>query len=158
MWQICLFNPFFRSLDRYSNHLLISGQSVQAIINIPIWYFMIHGIEHLYWYSAIPHVMELKVQPCSQSSDTFHLLVLVKSWWVVGWVTVWCISSGEREMDPEKGSRRSRGMSTLEKSLIFLFVAMTGACVGLVAIYFTEKANASTLVEGEFFKANISYM
>ncbi|XP_056442205.1 ovochymase-2 [Gadus chalcogrammus] len=30
-------------------------------------------------------------------------------------------------------------LTTLEKSLILLFVLLTGACVGLVAIYFTEK-------------------
>ncbi|KAF3852521.1 hypothetical protein F7725_005876 [Dissostichus mawsoni] len=50
-------------------------------------------------------------------------------------------------MDEEKGSRRSRGCSTLEKCLIFLFVAMTGVCIGLVVVYFTEK-NSTTLTEG----------
>ncbi|XP_040002652.1 ovochymase-2 [Xiphias gladius] len=51
-------------------------------------------------------------------------------------------------MDEEKGSCRSRGMSTLEKCLIFLFVAMTGACIGLVVIYFMDKADSSTHAEG----------
>ncbi|XP_038837825.1 ovochymase-2-like [Salvelinus namaycush] len=39
---------------------------------------------------------------------------------------------------------KSRGLSTLEKSLILLFVALTGACVGLVVIYFTDKNSVST--------------
>ncbi|XP_010795702.1 tolloid-like protein 2 [Notothenia coriiceps] len=51
-------------------------------------------------------------------------------------------------MDEEKGSRRSRGCSTLEKCLIFLFVAMTGVCIGLVVVYFTEN-NSTTLTEGQ---------
>lgn len=52
-------------------------------------------------------------------------------------------------MDLEKGHRRSKGMSTLEKYLIFLFVAITGICIGLVAIYFVDKDDSSTDVEGE---------
>lgn len=40
-------------------------------------------------------------------------------------------------------------MSTLEKLLIFLFVLMSGVCVGLIAIYFTGEANSSNNVEGE---------
>lgn len=40
-------------------------------------------------------------------------------------------------------------MSTLEKYLIFLFVLMTGVCVGLVAIYMTDDANSPTDAEGE---------
>lgn len=40
-------------------------------------------------------------------------------------------------------------MSTLEKCLIFLFLAMTGACIGLVVVYFTEKAESSAHEEGE---------
>ncbi|KAF0037285.1 hypothetical protein F2P81_010159 [Scophthalmus maximus] len=51
------------------------------------------------------------------------------------------------KMDLE-GRRRSRGMSTLEKCLIFLFLAMTGACIGLVVVYFTEKAESSAHEEG----------
>ncbi|KAL3996601.1 hypothetical protein ACER0C_009257 [Sarotherodon galilaeus] len=47
-------------------------------------------------------------------------------------------------MDVEKGHGRSRGMSTLETCLIFIFVAMTGACIGLVVIYFVDKANSET--------------
>ncbi|KAM4603345.1 ovochymase-2 [Polymixia lowei] len=43
----------------------------------------------------------------------------------------------------EKGSG-SRGLTTLEKSLIFLFVVMTGACIGLVVVYFTEKDDSSS--------------
>uniref|UniRef100_A0A4W5NF98 Zgc:154142 n=1 Tax=Hucho hucho TaxID=62062 RepID=A0A4W5NF98_9TELE len=39
---------------------------------------------------------------------------------------------------------KSRGLSTLEKSLILLFVALTGACIGLVVIYFTDKISVST--------------
>ena len=42
------------------------------------------------------------------------------------------------------------GLSTLEKSLILLFVLMTGACVGLVAIYFTEKNAPTESAEGEW--------
>ncbi|KAJ3614596.1 hypothetical protein NHX12_018167 [Muraenolepis orangiensis] len=41
-----------------------------------------------------------------------------------------------------------KGLTTLEKSLILLFVLLTGACVGLVVVYFTEKNNASVGVEG----------
>uniref|UniRef100_A0A3B4YSD3 Zgc:154142 n=1 Tax=Seriola lalandi dorsalis TaxID=1841481 RepID=A0A3B4YSD3_SERLL len=41
----------------------------------------------------------------------------------------------------------SRGLSTLEKFLIFLFVAMTGVCIGLVVVYFTDKADSSTHAE-----------
>lgn len=48
----------------------------------------------------------------------------------------------------EKGCQ-SKGMSTLEKILIFLFVAMTGACIGLAIIYFTDKADSATHPEGE---------
>ncbi|KAM9792333.1 cubilin [Neosynchiropus ocellatus] len=51
-------------------------------------------------------------------------------------------------MDLEKGRRRSKGMSTLEKCLIFLFVAMTGACVGLVVVYFVEKDASDSSNEG----------
>uniref|UniRef100_H3CMZ7 CUB domain-containing protein n=1 Tax=Tetraodon nigroviridis TaxID=99883 RepID=H3CMZ7_TETNG len=36
----------------------------------------------------------------------------------------------------------------MEKLLIFLFVLMTGVCIGLVAIYFTGEANSTTNVEG----------
>ncbi|XP_029622136.1 ovochymase-2 isoform X1 [Salmo trutta] len=39
---------------------------------------------------------------------------------------------------------KSRGLSTLEKSLVLLFVALTGACIGLVVIYFTDKNSVST--------------
>lgn len=43
-----------------------------------------------------------------------------------------------------------------EKLLIFLFVLMTGVCVGLVAIYFTNEANAPTKDEGvQFFSSNL---
>ncbi|KAM7394398.1 hypothetical protein PAMP_021203 [Pampus punctatissimus] len=51
-------------------------------------------------------------------------------------------------MDMEKSQRRSRGLSTLEKILIFLFVAMTGVCIALVVIYFTEKDDTSINAEG----------
>uniref|UniRef100_A0A665XBY8 Cubilin-like n=1 Tax=Echeneis naucrates TaxID=173247 RepID=A0A665XBY8_ECHNA len=44
--------------------------------------------------------------------------------------------------------KQPRGVSTLEKSLIFLFVAMTGTCIGLVVVYFMEKDNSSTHNEG----------
>lgn len=40
-------------------------------------------------------------------------------------------------------------MSTREKLFIFLFLLMTGVCVALVALYFTNEANAPTIVEGE---------
>lgn len=58
-----------------------------------------------------------------------------------------------KEMDLEKGRRKSKGLSTLEKGLIFLFVAMTGACIGLVVIYFVDKADTSTHIEGDTFKS-----
>ncbi|XP_034543236.1 ovochymase-2 [Notolabrus celidotus] len=51
-------------------------------------------------------------------------------------------------MDVEKGGRRSKGLSTLEKCLIFLFVAMTGACIGLVVVYFTDKNDSTPHIEG----------
>ncbi|XP_029285789.1 tolloid-like protein 2 [Cottoperca gobio] len=51
-------------------------------------------------------------------------------------------------MDVEMGSRRSKGLSTLEKCLICLFVAMTGTCIGLVVVYFVEKNDSSTHAEG----------
>ncbi|XP_071378637.1 cubilin [Centroberyx affinis] len=41
-------------------------------------------------------------------------------------------------------SRRSKGMTTLEKILIFLFLAMTGACIALLVVYFTDKADSSS--------------
>lgn len=47
----------------------------------------------------------------------------------------------------EKGRRRSRGMSTLEKCLIVLFVLMTGACIALLVLYFIDKDDSA---EGEF--------
>lgn len=47
-------------------------------------------------------------------------------------------------------------MSNLEKLLIFLFVLMTGVCVGLVAIYFTDEANAPTNVQGECETCSLS--
>uniref|UniRef100_A0A3B4TUR0 Zgc:154142 n=1 Tax=Seriola dumerili TaxID=41447 RepID=A0A3B4TUR0_SERDU len=42
----------------------------------------------------------------------------------------------------------SRGLSTLEKILICLFVAMTGVCISIVVIYVTDKADSSTHAEG----------
>ncbi|XP_053711283.1 tolloid-like protein 1 [Synchiropus splendidus] len=51
-------------------------------------------------------------------------------------------------MDLEKGRPRSKGMSTLEKCLIFLFVAMTGTCIGLVVVYFVEKDASDSSTEG----------
>lgn len=53
-------------------------------------------------------------------------------------------------MDLEKGPRRSRGMTTLEKFLIFLFVAMSAVCIGLIVLYFTDKSDSSTSGEGEY--------
>lgn len=47
-------------------------------------------------------------------------------------------------------------MSNLEKLLIFLFVLMTGVCIGLVAIYFTDEANAPTNVQGECETCSLS--
>ncbi|XP_040043305.2 ovochymase-2 isoform X2 [Gasterosteus aculeatus] len=47
-------------------------------------------------------------------------------------------------MDEENSRRRSASTSTLEKALIFLFVAMTLACIGLVVVYFTDKPTSST--------------
>ncbi|KAE8300288.1 Bone morphogenetic protein 1-like protein [Larimichthys crocea] len=43
---------------------------------------------------------------------------------------------------------RSKGLSTLEKCLIFLFVAMTTACISLLVVYFVEKADSSTHIDG----------
>ncbi|TMS22780.1 Ovochymase-2 [Larimichthys crocea] len=43
---------------------------------------------------------------------------------------------------------RSKGLSTLEKCLIFLFVSMTTACISLLVVYFVEKADSSTHIDG----------
>lgn len=64
--------------------------------------------------------------------------------------TVWCIFTAVRNMDLEKGPRRSRGMTTLEKFLIFLFAAMSAVCIGLIVLYFTDKSDSSTSAEGEY--------
>lgn len=87
-------------------------------------------------------------------------IMMVISWGIVGQVhslvhlpLLW------GKMDEEKGRRRSRGLSGLEKCLIFLFVAMTGACIGLVVVYFIEKADSSTHAEGEcVYLENILYL
>ncbi|KAM3623175.1 uncharacterized protein V6R79_007971 [Siganus canaliculatus] len=50
-------------------------------------------------------------------------------------------------MDVEKGRRRSRGLSTLETCLMFLFVAMTAVSIAFIVLYFTDKSD-STHVEG----------
>lgn len=42
-----------------------------------------------------------------------------------------------------------KGLSTLEKSLIVLFVLVTGAAVGLVVVYFTESTSSDVGAEGE---------
>ncbi|KAF7223607.1 tolloid-like protein 2 [Nothobranchius furzeri] len=47
-----------------------------------------------------------------------------------------------------KSQRGSGGFSTLEKWLLFLFVALTCVCIGLVAIYFTDKDDSSSHKEG----------
>lgn len=52
-------------------------------------------------------------------------------------------------MNLEKEAHRSKGRSTLEKWLIFLFVAMTCVSIALVVVYFTDKNDTSSLVEGE---------
>ncbi|XP_068177209.1 ovochymase-2 [Antennarius striatus] len=52
-------------------------------------------------------------------------------------------------MDVEKENHRSRGLSTLEKCLILLFVIMTGVCIGFIVVYFTEKGESSAHVEGD---------
>ncbi|KAF7655501.1 hypothetical protein LDENG_00055110 [Lucifuga dentata] len=44
----------------------------------------------------------------------------------------------------EKSDQQSKNMSTLEKCLIFLFLAMTGTCIGVLVVYFTEKNDSST--------------
>lgn len=49
-----------------------------------------------------------------------------------------------------------KSMTTLEKCLIFLFLAMTGACIGLVVVYFTET-DASSANEGEHTFNTIFY-
>ncbi|KAM8772707.1 ovochymase-2 [Acanthopagrus schlegelii] len=51
------------------------------------------------------------------------------------------------KFDLEKGHYRSKGLTTLEKCLIFLFVAMTGVCIGLAVVYVNERGDPST--EGE---------
>ncbi|CAN9510288.1 unnamed protein product [Ophioblennius macclurei] len=45
-------------------------------------------------------------------------------------------------------SLKSGGLSTLEICLITLFVLMTGACIGLVVVYFVDKDDSSTDGEG----------
>ncbi|XP_034043693.1 procollagen C-endopeptidase enhancer 1-like [Thalassophryne amazonica] len=47
-------------------------------------------------------------------------------------------------MDAEKNHHRSKKLSTLEKGLIFLFVAVTAICIALMVIYFTDKSDSST--------------
>lgn len=49
----------------------------------------------------------------------------------------------------EKGHRRSKGMSTLEKCLIFILVALTGVCIAMVVLYFTQTPD-STHGDGEY--------
>lgn len=51
--------------------------------------------------------------------------------------------------ETQSGASLQEKMSTLEKLLIFLFVLMTGVCVGLITIYFTGEANSPTNEEGE---------
>lgn len=53
-------------------------------------------------------------------------------------------------MDAERGKYWSKGLSTLEKSLIFLFVAMACVSISFIALYFTEKSDSSAHSEGEF--------
>lgn len=52
-------------------------------------------------------------------------------------------------MKSEQGPSRPNRMSTLEKWLIFLFVAMSGICIALTVIYFAGKPDDSTPAEGE---------
>lgn len=42
-------------------------------------------------------------------------------------------------MESSKDSRRSKKMSTLEKMLIFLFVAMTGVSITFIVLYFVNQ-------------------
>lgn len=95
------------------------------------------------WLRLLPFTAEkgarlkgLKVHLLSQSSPVLTRLCSgVKS--AHRWMRhIWCTVTGEK-------------MSKREKLLILLFVLMTGVCVGLVAIYFANKANAPTIVEGE---------
>ncbi|XP_017289814.1 cubilin [Kryptolebias marmoratus] len=51
-------------------------------------------------------------------------------------------------MDVLKGHRKSRTLNTLEISLVFLFVTMTGICIGLVVIYFVDKTDSSSYTQG----------
>lgn len=53
------------------------------------------------------------------------------------------------KFDLEKGRYRSKGLTTLEKCLIFLFVAMTGVCIGLAVVYVNERGDPSTEGEGK---------
>lgn len=59
------------------------------------------------------------------------------------------VSGALREMDVQKGHTKSRTLNTLEITLVFLFVAMTGSCIGLVVIYFTDKPDSSSYTQGE---------
>uniref|UniRef100_A0A8C6WR19 Zgc:154142 n=1 Tax=Neogobius melanostomus TaxID=47308 RepID=A0A8C6WR19_9GOBI len=43
-----------------------------------------------------------------------------------------------------KNMNMGKGTTTLEKCLIFLFVGMTCACIGLVVVYFTDKPEPTT--------------
>ena len=62
--------------------------------------------------------------------------------------------SDEEHLQKRMSDSRSRRFSTLENILVFLFVAMTGACIGLVVIYFTDKTEPSTV--GEFALVGLS--
>ncbi|XP_029115121.1 ovochymase-1 [Scleropages formosus] len=44
-----------------------------------------------------------------------------------------------------EGQRKDKGLTTLEKSLIFLFVLLTVVCVGLVVLYVLEKDGGSSV-------------
>lgn len=124
-----------------------------TLINLQLQYFLIYGsitISLLHTRDAeTPQVSELKVHLCDQSSDMV-LLGGVRRWWIAEEVPDWCDFAALREMDVQRGLTKSRSLNTLEITLVFLFVAMTGTCIGLVVIYFTDKADSTSYSQGEW--------
>lgn len=67
------------------------------------------------------------------------------------WKAQHCASSLQLgKMESSNGSRRPKRMSTLEKMLIFLFLAMTGVTIAFIVLYFVNQPTSEpTHVPGE---------
>lgn len=95
-------------------------------------YGSVTSISHLHLSSRF--TCAVKVQLCR------HILH-------VSVITCWTKQSLVKRRTADMGSR---ALSTLETILVFLFVAMTGACIGLIVIYFVDKDDSSsTHIDGE---------